>query len=207
MSWLTSFLNPGRGYEAGQDQLDKYYGQSQGYLNPYNQGGQHQYGNLNKYVNSFMDPQALHDKWVSGYEESGAAKNLEDLATQHGLNAASALGLMGSTPALNAIQAGTSGIVAQDRQNYLDNLMQKYLAGAQLSQGIYGAGANAAGQMGQNAMNMGDKSAAMQFGKTNAGGDMFGRLLGTGAGLGSNYLTGGFGKGGMGRGVWSTGGA
>jgi hypothetical protein len=192
MSWLTSWLHPERGYKAGQEELDKYYQDAQGQLQPYNQQGQEQYGNLNNYINTLMDPQALQDKWASGYKESEAAKNMEGLAQQHGLDAASSMGLMGSNTALGAIQAGTSGIAAQDRQNYLNDLMEKYKMGAGLSQGIYGTGANAAGQMGQNAMNMGQNSAQMQLGKTNAQGELLGGLLGSAGGLGggllSNYL-------------------
>lgn len=221
MSWLSSFLHPERGYQAGQEQLDKYFDQSKDYFNqaqgalqPYNQQGQDQYGNLNDYIKSLMDPQALQDKWASGYKESEAAKNAEARATQHGLDAASSMGLMGSNTALNAVQAGTSEIGAQDRQNYLDNLMQKYLAGAGLAQGIYGTGASAAGGMssnamgmGQNAMNMGQNSAQMAFGQKNAPGSLFGNILGAGVGLAGSALGGPIGgalAGGLTK--WMTGG-
>lgn len=204
MSWLSSFLHPGKAYQKGQDQLDQYWGQAQnfynqgqGYLQPYNQQGQAAYGNLSGAMQSLLDPQALQDKWASGYKESEAAKNLEGMAQEHGLNAASSMGLMGSTPALQAIQAGTSQIGAEDRQSYLNDLMQKYLAGAGLAQGMYGSGLNAAGQMGQNAMNMGQNamtqgqnSAQMAYNQQNAGGNMLSGLLGQGIGLVGSALGG-----------------
>lgn len=190
MSWLSNWLNPGKGYQKGQEQLDKYYNEAQGALNPYNQQGQQQYGNLNNYINSLMDPEALQNKWAEGYSESPAAKQAEAMATQHGANAASAMGLMGSNTALNATQAGTTQIGLDDRQNYLDNLMQKYLAGANLAQGIYGTGANAAGNMSNNAMNMGQNSAEMAYGKQNAGGNMMSGLLGLAGGIGASALGG-----------------
>lgn len=190
MSWISSFMHPGRGYEKAQGQLDKYYQQGQGYLNPYNQQGQAQYGNLNDYIKSLMDPQALQDKWAKGYKESEAAKNAEGMAKEHGLDAASSMGLMGSSPALGAIQAGTTQIGLDDRQNYLNDLMQKYMAGAGISGGIYNTGAGAAGQMANNAMNMGQNSAQMAFGRQNAGGSMFGNLLGAGLGLAGTALGG-----------------
>jgi hypothetical protein len=139
----------------------------------------------------------LQDKWASGYKESEAAKNAQMMAQEHGLGAASSMGLMGSSPALQAIQAGTSQIGAEDRKSYLDDLMQKYLAGAGLAQNIYGTGANAANSMsgnamnmGQNAMNMGQNSAQMAYGQQNAGGNMFGNLLGAGIGLAGSALGG-----------------
>lgn len=195
MSWLSNWLNPGRGYEKGQEQLDKYYQQGQGYQQPYNQNGQGQYGNLNEYIQNLMNPEALQSKWAEGYSESPAAKQAEQLAQEHGLNAASSMGLTGSNTALNAIQQGTSQIGLNDRQNYLDNLMQKYMAGAGLSQGIYNTGAQVGGQMGQNAMNMGQNSANMAYGKQNAGTDMFNGLLGTAGGIAAGALGGPIGAG------------
>jgi len=194
MSWLSSFFHPERGYKAGQDQLDKYYNQGQGYLDPYNQHGQSQYGNLNSYINNLMHPEKLQDEWIKNYHESEQAKNLENAAQQHGLNAAGSMGLSASTPALQAIQAGTSQIGAADRQQYLNDLMQKYMSGAGLSQGIYGQGAGAAGQQSQNAMNMGQNSAGMAYGQKNAQGNLLGNLLGTGAGLFGSYMGGRMGQ-------------
>ena len=190
MSWLSSFLNPSKGYKQGQQQLDNYYAQAQGNLQPYNQQGMDQYANLNEYIQNLMNPEKLQNHWAQNYVESESAKNAENMAQQHGLNAASAMGLMGSNTALNATQAGTTQIGLDDRQNYLDNLMQKYMQGANIAQGIYGQGANMANQMGQNAMNMGQNSAQMQYNRTNAGGNMLSGLLGLGGSLVGSALGG-----------------
>lgn len=190
MSWLSSFLHPEKGYKSAQNELQQYYNQGQGYLQPYNQFGVEQYGNLQQYIDALMHPEKLQDEWAKGYSESESAKNAEAMAKEHGLDAASSMGLMGSSPALNAIQAGTTQIGLDDRQNYLDNLMQKYLAGAGLAQGIFGTGAGAAGQMGQNAMNMGQNMGQLKFGEQNAGGNLFGNLLGAGLGLAGSALGG-----------------
>lgn len=192
MSWLSSFLHPERGYEEAQKELDKYYQQAQQYQQPYMQHGEEAYGGLSGAMNSLLNPEELYSQWSGGYQESPAAKYAEESARNRGLDAASSLGLMGSTPALQAIQAGTSRIGAEDRQNYLNDLMQKYLSGIGVAQNIYGTGANAAGQLGQNAMNMGQNAAQMKYNQTNAQGNLFGNLLGTGAsfagGLVGNYL-------------------
>lgn len=190
MSWLSSFLHPGKGYEKGQEQLDKFYNQSQGYLNPYNQNGQNQYGNLNDIIKNLMDPTELNKKWTDSYTESPQALQAEKMAQEHGLNAASSMGLTGSNTALNALQSGTTQIGLEDRQNYLNDMMNKYMQAAGLSQGIYGTGANAAGQMSNNANQMGQNSAQMAFGKQNAGGSMFGNLLGAGIGAVGSALGG-----------------
>jgi hypothetical protein len=104
------------------------------------------------------------------------------MAKQNGLDAASSLGLNGSNTALNALQGGTTRIALDDRQNYLNDLMQKYLAGTGIAGNIFNTGYGAAGQMSNNAMNMGQNSAQEAYGEANAPGSIMGGLLGIGIG-------------------------
>jgi len=205
MSWLSSFLHPQKGYQTAQDQYQQGYNNAQGYLNPYNQNGQQAFNPLFGAMQSLLDPQALQSKWLESYKESPAAKQAEGMAQEHGLNAASSMGLMGGSIPLQAIQAGTSDIAMQDRQNYMNDLFQKLMAGAGIGQNIYGQGANAAGQMSQNAMNYGNNAAQMGYGQQNAQGNLFGNLLGAGAGLLGSALGGPIG-GALGSGIskWFT---
>jgi hypothetical protein len=207
---VSSFFNPEEGYEKGQEQLDKYYNQGQGYLKPYNEFGTSAHGNLSEAMKRLLDPAALQNEWSKGYTESDSAKNAERMAQEHGLDAASSMGLMGSNTALNAIQGGTSRIGLDERRNYLNDLMQKYLAGAGIAGNIFNTGAGAAGGMSSNAMNMGPNSAQMAFGQQNAPGDLFGKLLGTAVGVATGGKAGfggaGGGGGGGGGGGWSLGG-
>lgn len=185
---FTSFLNPGKGYDKGQQKLNQYYDQSQGYLQPYQQQGQQAYGALNEAQNSLLNPTQLHDRWLGEYNQSEASKIAQARAMEQGNRAASSMGMMGSTPALQAMQAGTAEIGAQDQQRFIEQMIQQYLQGAGLAQNIYGQGAQAAGQMGQNAANMGNASAEMAYGKQNAPGQLFGNLLGSAANLGGAYM-------------------
>lgn len=200
---FTSFLHPERGYEAAQNELDKYYGQGQGYLEPYTNRGNEAGGDLTSAYQALLNPQQLHNEWAQGYQTSPYAQDLMGMANQQGLNSASSQGLLGSTPGLQAIQAGTSQIANADRQKYMDDLFQKYIQGAQLAQGIYGTGAQAGSQMGQNAMQMGQNSGQMAYGKTNAPGELFNDMLKTGAYVATGGMGGSLNGGGGG---WSTGG-
>jgi hypothetical protein len=195
-----SFLHPEKGYEKAQEQYDKYYNQGQGYLQPYNQNGQDQYGNVNSAINNLMNPSGLYDQWLNDYEQSDASKFAQGRAHDNGMRALSAMGMLGSTPGLQALQAGESEIGAQDEQRYIDRMIQQYLQGANLAQGVYGQGFGAASQQGQNAMNMGNNSAQAAFGRQNAPGEMFANVLGNAAGayMGANGMGG--------NGGWSTGG-
>lgn len=198
MGWLSSFLHPERGYKKAEDSLQKYFQMAQQYQQPFVNNSNEAYGGLSEALKNLLNPQQLQDQWSKGYNESDYAKNLESEATNRGLNAASSLGLNGSSSALQAIQRGTSQIGAQDRNQYLNDLMQKYLSGIGLGQNIYGVGANAAGQLGQNALNTGQNQAQLEFGKQNAPGDLFSKLLEGGASLGvpyyNNFLTKKFGN-------------
>lgn len=199
MGFLDSIFNPGSGYDQGQKELEKYYQQGQGYLQPYNQYGQSAYGDYSGAMKRLLDPAALQAEWTKGYSESPEAKQAEAMARTQGLDAISGLGLMGSNTALNALQSGTTQIGLQDRQNYLNDLMQKYMAGTGIAGNIFNTGAGAAGQMSQNAMNMGGNAAQMAYGKQNASNSLLGGLMGLGGSLGMAYLTGGMsGLGGMG---------
>lgn len=176
---FSSFMHPERGYKKGQEQFDKYYNQSQNYLQPYNNQGQQAYGHLNTAMQNLLNPSQMHDQWLNNYQQSDASRFAQERARQSGMGAASSMGLMGSTPALQAIQAGTNQIGAEDEQRYIERMIQQYMQGAQLAQGIYGQGAQTAGAMSNNANQMGTNSAEMAYGRQNAPGQQFGNLLGT----------------------------
>lgn len=179
MGMLSSFLHPGRAYRKAEQGMMPFYNQAQSYAQPYAQQGQAAYQPLNSAMQSLLNPRQLQGDWMAGYEESPYATQLSDMATNQGLEAASSMGLMGSTPALRAIQEGTSFIKNQDRQRYLDDLFQKYITGANIAQNIYGQGAQMSSLLGNNAMNMGQNVAQLRYGRQAAPGNLFGNLLGT----------------------------
>ena len=190
MSWLSSFMNPQRGYDAAQGQMDNYYNQAQGYQQPYNQMGQQGGAAAQGAMQNLLNPEQMQNQWAQGYQESPYAKQMEQQAQSSGLDAASSMGLMGSSSALQGIQSGRSNIMGADRQKYLDDLMNKYQLGTQTAGNMMNMGANTAGQMGNNAMNQGQNSAGMAYGSKNAQGQMFGNLMGGAAGLFGSALAG-----------------
>jgi hypothetical protein len=188
---VSSFFHPEAGYDDAMKQLQQYFQQAQGGLNPFIQNGMNAGNNLSEQEAALNDPAALQAKWAQGYSESPYAQQLTKQATSSGLNAASSMGLMGSSAALGNIQNSAGNIMQSDRQNYLNDLMQKYMASIGIGQNLYGVGAGAQSQQSQNAMNMGENMAGLQYGATNAPGDMFGKLAGGVADLGLNWATGG----------------
>lgn len=186
---LASKLFGGGGaYKKAGKEMEKYYNQGQGYLQPYNEQGQEAYGHLNTAMQNLLNPTEFYDQLLGGYRQSEASQHAQERARQSGLNNLSAMGMLGSTPGLQALQAGTAQIGAEDEQRYLENMINQYVHGAGLAQNIYGQGGQAAGQMAGNANQMGNNMAEMAYGRAAAPGQMFGNLMGAGAGLAGSYM-------------------
>ena len=77
-------------------------------------------------------------KFLGDYQQSDASRYSQGRAMNNGLDMLSSMGMLGSTPGLQSLQAGASQIGAQDEQRYIDQMIQQYLQGAGLAQGIYG---------------------------------------------------------------------
>lgn len=202
MSIFDAF-DPGHAYKQAQTEREKYFQQMLQQLQPYNQNGLDAGNKMNEGMNALMDPTALENKWASSYEMSPYAKQSIDQSNANGMDAASQMGLLGSSSAMGNIQNTSHNLMQQDRGQYLQDLMQKYLAGTGLAQSMYGTGANAAGQMAQGTNQMGSDMSQLSYGKDAARNQMLMGLLGMGAGGGGK---GGFGGGGSGGGFSGMGG-
>jgi hypothetical protein len=202
---VSSFFNPGHAYKKAAREGEKHYQQAQAYLYPFAQHGESAYTPLSESMQRLLNPGELQNQWLNDYNMSNQAKYAQERAGTEGTWAANAMGLGGSTPALQAIQAGRERLGAQDEQRYLDQLLQKYLSGAQIAQGIYGTGAQAGSQLGQNSLQHGQNMAQLKYGQEAAPGEMFGNLLKmaasmAGAGFGAGgAMGGGANVGGMGH--------
>lgn len=167
-NYVSSFIDPSKSYRNAAKEVKKGHQEGQGYLKPYNQAGTDQIGRLTGAENKLMDPAALQNEWASSYEMSPYAKQLQDQAMNSGMEGAGSMGLLGSSAALNTLQQGSSNIMQRDRQNFMNDLMQKYMTGIGVGQNIYNQGANTAGQLSQNANQYGQNMAGLKFGENNA---------------------------------------
>lgn len=190
MSFLSSLLHPEKGYQDAQNQLGQYFNLAQSYQAPFQQQALAVSPYLVNVMQALLNPKALSDTFARSYKLSDLAKSTQGLAKEAGLDSASSMGLLGSNTALNALQEGETEIGLQDRQNYLADLMDKYMKGAAIAGNFYNTGASAANQLGQNALNTGNQMAEFKFGEDAAPGDLLSKLLGTGASLVGGYLNG-----------------
>lgn len=188
---IDSFLNPQKAFQAAEDQSQKYYIDAQGKLQPIVNNGMSQYQRLNNQADALGNPVQLENQWNQAYTQSPEAKQTIESAKATGLDSAVSQGLLGSSAALQNIQKSAANIGQNDRQNYLNDLMQKYLSSIGIGQNLYGVGANAAGQQSSNAVNQGNTQAGLAYGEEKAPGDLLGNILGKAADAGINYATGG----------------
>lgn len=188
MGWFSSITHPERGYEKAQEMMNLGYLQALGFMQPNTDRGDMAWNQLQPQFQKLLNPGQLQDEWIKGYEPSQYAQGQAQISREQGANALSSLGLLGSTPGAKAVASAGSDIMLRDRQQYLDDLMQKYLTGINLTHSIYNTGANTRNNAAQHAMTMGDWSgvnAANQYlapGRMAAG--LFGNMLGQGMGMG-----------------------
>ena len=179
---LHSFLHPEEAYKHAGRAAERGYNEAKGYEQPFIQQGQEQYAPLNQARESLMHPEQLQNQWAEGYETSPYAQRLMEQSRGLGEQEASSMGLMGSSGALQNIQQGASDIASKDRQQYMNDLMQKYLSGIGIGQNIYGTGANMGANLGGQAIGQGQNMAQMKYGQYAAPGQLFGNLLRAGVG-------------------------
>lgn len=191
MGMIDDFVNPASGYNAASDQMHKSWDQTQSFERPYWQNGLDQYGRLNTAENNLLDPETLQNKWAGNYSMSPYALSMQRHATNAGLDAASSMGLMGSSAAVGNIQQSAGDIMQSDRQQYMNDLMQKYMTGIGIGQNIYNTGAQMAGIMGNQSQDYGQNMGRMAYGRATAGRDMYGKMTGIAGDMALNYATGG----------------
>lgn len=176
---ISSFFHPEDAYKEAGKASQQGWQQAQGFEVPFEQRGLDQYPFLQDAINKLMHPDQLESQWASGYDTSPYAKRELEMNKGQGLDAASSMGLMGSSGALSNIQQGAGDITSRDRQQYLNDLMQKYMQGIGLSSGIYNTGAGMGGSLGQQAIGQGETMAGLRYGQQAAPGALFGKLAGT----------------------------
>ena len=189
MDMINSFIHPERSYKDAQKENQAGWDQSQGYQKPYWQNGIDQTPKLTGAEDKLLNPVALQDEWSKGYENSAYAKQLLEQNKTSGLDAASSMGLNGSSAALNNIQTGAGNIVSKDRQQYMDDLMKKYMNGIGIGKDIYGRGADAGTNLGRGAQQFGESSAQTKYGEKSAPGALLERLMNLFMNQGSNVTS------------------
>lgn len=183
MSWLSDLFHPGQAYGHAEDVNQQGYNEGKGLRQPYIDQGGKAGESLQEMLDKLMHPEKLQDEWSNNYETSASAKQDQANAQANGTDAASAMGLGGSSAALNNIQNRTSDIGQKDKQQYMKDLMEKYMSAIGIGKDVYNTGAATANAGAGAAQQFGENQAGLDYGKHNSGSGLLGGILGGGAGI------------------------
>lgn len=190
---FESFFHPEEGYQAAQKQIEEAMNRARSYQQPFLNAGTSQLPILQNAQNQLLDPETLQNRWAAGYQTSPEAQDAINRSKSQGLDAASSMGLLGSSAALNNIQNNAGQIANKDRENYMNQLMQKYMQGIGIGQDIYGKGAGIGESMGHNELTSGEDLGSLAYGEKTAPGALLGQLMSSVMQYVQNNLSGGLG--------------
>lgn len=181
------FGDSGAPYEDAMKQYQQWSNKAQGAQNPFLQAGQGAIGNFQNWLSGMQDPSQFINKLMGQYQESPWAKYQQQQSVRSGQNAASASGLLGSTPFAQQLQQNASNISSQDMNQWLQNVLginTQYGAG---NQSLINTGAGSANALTGLYNQMGQDMSGLAYGRGAAqNNDFISQLLGglqLGAGL------------------------
>jgi hypothetical protein len=182
------FGNSGKPYDKAMEEYQKYMNMGQQTQQPYLDAGKGALGEYQTWLQGQKDPSGFINNLMGQYKESPYAQYLQQQSMNAGQNAASASGLMGSTPLMQQLQQNAGNIASQDQNQWLQNVLGVNTQYGQGQNNLVNGGQNAANaltnmynQMGQN---MGQAAYGKEAGKKQ---DFWNTLGGLGSIIGSFF--------------------
>lgn len=132
-------------YKHAMREYQKWLQQNQALQQPYMDAGREGMENYQGWLQNQEDPSGFINNLMQNYQQSPYIANLQRDAQNAGINAASASGLMGSTPFAQQLQQNATNISQQGMNDWLQKVLSINTQ--------YGQGQQNLLQMGQNATN------------------------------------------------------
>jgi hypothetical protein len=117
------FGNAGSPYSDASGELSKYLPEAKKYQEPFYNAGANAVPQYQDWLKGMSNPSGFINNLMGGYQESPYAKYLQDQSMRAGQNAASASGLIGSTPFLQQSQQNSANIASGDMNQWLQNVL------------------------------------------------------------------------------------
>lgn len=182
------FGDSGAPYDEAMKQYQQWANKAQNVQNPYLQAGQGAIGDYQNWLKKQQDPSGFINNLMGGYQESPYAKYMQQQSIRAGQNAASAGGLMGSTPFAQQLQQNASNISGQDMNQWLQNVLGVNTQYGQGQQNLMTGGQNAANALTNMYNNMGQQMGQAAYGKKAGEDQDFWNMIGGGAQLAMMFL-------------------
>jgi hypothetical protein len=132
---------------------------------PYAQAGQGAIGDYQKWLQAQKDPSKFINDQMKNYKTSDYAQNLQQQSMNAGQNAASASGLMGSTPLMQQMQNNAGQITSADQNQWLQNVLGINSQYGQGQQNLMTGGQNAQNSLSNIYNQMGQGAFGQQAGQ------------------------------------------
>ena len=192
MPFWDAILDPGKPARRARQTAEASIDRGAQYTEPYRNAGDRQIPIMEGEQQKLLNPGQMQSDWAQGYETSPWAQQQIQHDTEQGKDLASSMGLLGSSTAATGLNASASQLYQKDRQQYMDDLMKKYMMGIGLGSDFMNRGAQSANQLqgnwSQNAQSLGTAA----HNANQAVPDMLGNIMG--------YNSSGGGQGGGQRG-------
>ena len=163
------FGKSGDPYKDYMKQYQDWVNKAQNVQNPFVNAGTGAIGDYQKWLSGMQDPSKFINNMMGQYQESPWAKYQQNQAMHAGQNAASAGGLIGSTPYMQQAQQSAHDISGQDMGNWMQNVLGINNQYGQGQNNLINYGSNAANALtnlyGQSARDMGEAAYGKRLGK------------------------------------------
>lgn len=110
-------------YRDASDELSKYLPQAQKFQFPFFNAGVNATNNYQDWLKPMANPATFINNLMGNYQMSPNAKYLTQAANRAATNAASASGLIGSTPYMQQSEQDAASIASGDMNNWLQNVL------------------------------------------------------------------------------------
>ena len=182
------FGDSGKPYDKAMEQYQQFANLAQGTQQPYLNAGTGAIGDYQKWLKGQQDPSKFINNMMGQYQISPYAQYLTQQAQRAGQNAASASGLMGSTPFLEQMQQNASNISSADMNQWLQNVLGINTQYGQGQQNLMQGGQNAANSLTNMYNQMGQQMGEAAYGKESGKQQDFWNTLGGIGGLIGSFL-------------------
>lgn len=175
-------------YADAMKRMTPFFQQAQGFQNPFYNAGTGAIGNYQNMLQQMSDPSKFMNTLMGNYQQSPWAKTLLQTTQQAGNNAASASGLVGSTPFLQASQQNAQNISSQDMQNWIGQVLGINNQALQGYGNLMNVGQGAANNLSNLFSNYGNAAGQAGYGEAVQHNQNMGNLFGGAASIASMFL-------------------
>lgn len=155
----------GKPYDKAMEQYQQFANKAQGTQQPYLDAGQGAIPDYQKWLQSQQDPSKFINNLMDDYQQSPYNSYLQQQSQNAGQNAASASGLMGSTPFLQQQQQNAANIGQQGMNDWLQQVLGINTQYGQGQQNLMSGGQNAANSLTNMYNQMGQQMGEAAYGK------------------------------------------